>query len=91
MVAGSFLTRGDWRRPATIGMYTIRPDGRDLRKAGGSGFEPAYSPDGRWIVFAAPESGYRDIYTMRADGVGLRKLTDTPGDRERLPRWQPAR
>jgi TolB protein len=83
------FTRGDWRQPAAMGVYTIRPDGRDLRRVGGSGFEPGYSPDGRSIVFAGPASDQRDIYAMRADGTRLARITDTPGIQERLPRWQP--
>ena len=36
---------------------------------------PSWSPDGRTIAF----TGVGGIYTVHADGTGLRKLTRSPG------------
>jgi dipeptidyl-peptidase-4 len=39
---------------------------------------PTWSPDSRWIAFRWNDSGwpFRDVYVVRADGTGLRRLTD---------------
>jgi TolB protein len=36
---------------------------------------PAWSPDGRWIVFEADIASFRDLYRIRPDGTGLTRLT----------------
>lgn len=47
--------------------------------------ECAFSPDGKWIVFASNREPNAkgdpdvDLYVMRADGSGVVKLTTTPG------------
>ena len=52
---------------------------------GGNNASPAYSPDGRYIVFnSLRNSGQADLYIMRADGHSMRRLTDNPE-----PDWQP--
>ena len=50
--------------------------------------EPAWSPDGRRIAFASKRSGNFDLYVMRVDGTGTRRLTSTPAD-ETQPTWSP--
>ena len=49
--------------------------------------DPAWSPDGKWIVFAAdPDNdGNLDLYVMNADGSNSRFLTYLGGQ----PRWSP--
>jgi len=39
---------------------------------------PAWSPDGDWIAFASNHEGNYDIYLIRPDGSGLRRLTQSP-------------
>ncbi|MFH1186372.1 MAG: hypothetical protein V1755_15275 [Chloroflexota bacterium] len=52
---------------------------------GGNNASPAYSPDGRHIVFnSLRNGGQADLYIMRADGHSTRRLTDHPE-----PDWQP--
>jgi hypothetical protein len=66
-----------------------------LRRAG----EPVYSPDGtrlallRWRPLRRRD-GTRtessDLFTVRADGSGLRQLTDTRYQDEAYPSWDPS-
>lgn len=47
--------------------------------------ECAFSPDGKWIVFASnrdqitDDSSGIDLYVMKSDGTGVARLTKTPG------------
>ncbi len=65
-------------------VFTVRPDGSHLtnvtRLQGGAvnAANPAWSPDGKRIVFVRIPSGplgYADIFTMNADGSDIRQLT----------------
>jgi TolB protein len=47
---------------------------------------PDWSPNGSRIVFESTRDGKYAIYTIRADGSDLRKLTDGEADDEQ-PRW----
>jgi TolB protein len=49
---------------------------------------PEWSPDGNQIAFARSFRGRQDIYTIRADGTGLRRLTKDSG-RFSWPTWSP--
>ena len=71
----SMTAQGTMRRLLTPG-----------RKA--SGRSPAYSPNGRRIVFV---SSFRqsDLWTMRSDGSHKHRLTRTPGVDETDPAWSP--
>lgn len=48
----------------------------------------AVSPDGNWIAYNAFAGGNEDLFLVRMDGTGLRRLTDDP-DRDRGPNWRP--
>jgi Tol biopolymer transport system component len=50
--------------------------------------EPAWSPDGRLIAFVSRRDGRSHIYVIRADGTGLRRLTDSAPD-DSSPTWSP--
>lgn len=76
-----------WRRDSRLGaIYTIRPDGSDLRKIRARPYEEysqfSWSPDGAWLVFVAtnhfltmlPEERY-EIYRVRFDGLDSRRVT----------------
>ena len=60
------------------------------RPNGGRGddLEPNWRADGQLIVFASNRGGNFDLYTIKADGSGLRQITRTPFD-ERDPQWSP--
>ena len=77
-------------------IWVLGVDGRDARTLvrWPSGKEvverdPSWSPDGRWIAFAArlDEQGF-DLYLVEARGGAPRRLTATAGD-ERWPSWTP--
>ena len=52
--------------------------------------DPAWSPDGTRIVFASDLDGNYDLYTIRADGYGLTRLTKTAAPIQNLePDWSP--
>ena len=46
---------------------------------------PAWSPDGRTIVFVSWRDGNGEVYAMDADGSGPRNLTQDPANEVRLP------
>jgi Tol biopolymer transport system component len=50
--------------------------------------DPAWSPDGRTIAFVSRRDGRSHIYVMRADGTGLRRVTDSRANDE-SPTWSP--
>ena len=41
-------------------------------------YSPAYSADGKWVVFTKETAGLSDIYRIHPDGSGLERLTDDP-------------
>ncbi len=67
---------------------TIKPDGSDLRVLGGTDFEdfsPAFSPDGRLLVFA---SGDGNLYITDLNGSRPVRVTNS-GGRFSQPAWGP--
>lgn len=91
-----------YQRELTVGgdvrtaVFTMRADGsgeRRLTEPAMMAGEPAYSPDGEWIVFSTHplnlETGGRSqLYRMRPDGGGREKLTDGEA-RATQPRYSP--
>jgi Tol biopolymer transport system component len=68
---------------ANLRTGTVRDVPLSGRVLGGN--QPAWSPNGRRLAFEARS----DIYTVRLDGSGLRRITFTPG-REAEPEWSPS-
>jgi Tol biopolymer transport system component len=64
------------------------PDARCFTDIPVSALDPAWSPDGRRIVFTGLENEDQDIYVMDADGTHARNLTHRPG-RDESPTWSP--
>jgi dipeptidyl aminopeptidase/acylaminoacyl peptidase len=65
---------------------------REIVRTIDRGFEqltgPAWSPDGRRIVFSAGKGGLTDLFVVDADGRNMRQLTrDAYGDLQ--PTWSP--
>ena len=75
-------------------IYLIRTDGSNrtqLTTAPGNDFSPAWSPDGRRIVFRTTRDGDDEIYIMNADGSNQMNLSRSPSTEERSPDWSPGR
>jgi Tol biopolymer transport system component len=58
-----------------------------LLRLSGALLSPDVSPDGEWIAFRSL-GGQEDLFLVRSDGTGLRKVTDDP-HRDRGPTWSP--
>ena len=74
-------------------LYSVRPDGSDLKKLTKNKdeqvFASSFSPDSAWIVFAMTGIGeLPDLFVMRADGSDLTPLTRTKAW-ESTPDWSP--
>jgi Tol biopolymer transport system component len=54
----------------------------------GNLFTPNWSPNGRYIAFAADNGKNVDIYIIKPDGTGLQQVTDDKA-RDFLPKWSP--
>ena len=91
-------------KQTTGAIFTVNPDGTDERQvtnpaAGFVDRNPDVSPDGRRIVFERQGETMDDIFVVKADGSGLRQLTNTgfpegnclPDDGEcnTSPAWSP--
>jgi TolB protein len=61
---------------------------RNLTQNAAKDYAPAWSPDGRQIVFASDRDGRSGIYVMDADGGSVRRITEHPADDE-YPAWRP--
>jgi TolB protein len=65
-------------------VYVINRDGSGLRSVGhmafGLAFAPSWSPDGRWLAITSDRDGNGDIYIVKADGSGERRLTHSKQD-----------
>jgi Tol biopolymer transport system component len=91
---GSRIAYITWAKGAGPQLYVVNPDGTgetrltDLRSDGMGGYSPSWSPDGSTIAIEVFEDGNWNIYLARADGSGVRQLTDLPGDENR-PTWAP--
>ena len=72
-------------------LYMMNPDGSHVASLAGTtnGFLASFSPDGRWLLFAAqdtrPSNHYR-VFVMHPDGSSRRPLGDMTKSNED-PRW----
>jgi Tol biopolymer transport system component len=82
-------------------LYVMDADGSDKHALPGAspidrlsgnadGEEPAVSPDGKSIAFAATAGkDNEEIHSVRTDGSGRTRLTDIPGNDHWPPTWSP--
>jgi len=79
-------------RDSQVHIYTIDPDGTDLRPVSTDNRTvdgtPDWSPDGQRIAFSSNQSYNYQIWSMDADGSDRRMLSDVKG-RSALPKWSP--
>ena len=64
--------------PSQIQLFVSNADGtaeRPLLDSDSLDYNPAWSPDGRWIVFTSERNGSADLYRVKPDGTGLERLT----------------
>jgi TolB protein len=76
------------KRQGVTDIYVVNGDGTQLRNLTNSAAAdnwPAWSPDGKQVVFATQNGDY-DLYIVNADGTDLRALTDNTVD-DRYPQW----
>jgi Tol biopolymer transport system component len=66
--------------PTDGDVWKMRSDGTELTNLTPDSPEddgyPSFSGDGRWIVYRHGTRGHYDLYLMRQDGAGARRLTD---------------
>jgi Tol biopolymer transport system component len=74
-------------------LYVVRPDGTGQTELGldGLAYGPAWSPDGRWIIFSMflPPAAAAQIYRAWPDGTHVARVSDTPNS-EFMASWGPA-
>ena len=77
----SLLAQELWR-PTTLEIFVMNRDGSNLRQVthlAGANFAPAWTPDGKRIIFASnsrdPRGRDFDIYLVNLDGSGLEQVT----------------
>jgi len=64
-----------------LAVFVMRSNGTHVRRitpwSMRAGDHPDWSPDGRWILFRAPDNGFLDsqLYVIHPDGSGLRQVT----------------
>src|SRR4051794_880836 len=66
--------------PSQIQLFVSNADGtaeRPLLDSDSLDYNPAWSPDGQWIVFTSERRGSADLYRVKPEGTGLRPLTPT--------------
>lgn len=67
--------------PDATTIYIANVDGsgeRPLLKSDALDYDPAWSPDGKWIVFTSERDGSADLYRVKPDGGAPERLTDDP-------------
>jgi TolB protein len=79
-----------WRRPAgNYDLYVMDIATRQLVQLthdAGRNERPGWAADGRHLVFQSDRTGRREIWTMLADGSGVRQLTRGRGENY-SPSW----
>ena len=76
------LLKQELWRPTTLEIFVMDRDGSNLRQVtnlGGANFAPAWTPDGKRIIFASnahdPRGRNFDIFLVNLDGSGLEQVT----------------
>ena len=79
----AFVREGELRAGTYEAIYTMRPDGTNVRKISsgdrGSDFWPCWSPDGSQVVFAAIREEDWGLWVVNADGSSERSILGGTG------------
>ncbi|HEV7517757.1 MAG TPA: protein kinase, partial [Thermoanaerobaculia bacterium] len=81
-----------WAGSPQDDLLLVRQDGSDLRQLTNDPARdraPAWSPDGRQILFYSNRSGKYEAWTIRPDGSGLRQVTQLPRHNVYNLAWAP--
>jgi Tol biopolymer transport system component len=77
-----FASERDQTEAGYDDIYVMRPDGSDVRRLTDvKAYTPAWSPDGKHVVFSAP-----GLFVMNPDGTGVTSLPTNVGETS-LPDW----
>ena len=80
------------RQDDSTALYLMKPDGTDRRclvDTDGPDDHPAWSPDGRQLAFVGGTGDVDQVFVIRADGTGLRQVTDSPSITKEDLDWSP--
>ncbi len=69
-------------------LYVMNADGSNQVKLVEQGATPSFSPDGSRLVFTSRRDGNFEIYSARADGTDVRRLTNHAAE-DSDPAWSP--
>ena len=67
--------------PGQVGLFMASSDGSNetpLLPSGNSDYDPAWAPDGSFIVFTSDRAGSAELFLVKPDGTGLVQLTKDP-------------
>jgi dipeptidyl aminopeptidase/acylaminoacyl peptidase len=89
----AFVREADPVPAAFTGIYTMNPDGSDVKRVsssdGGSDFWPSWSPDGSRIAFAAIRKEDWGIWEVNADGSNEQPILGGAIGYVKNPVWSP--
>lgn len=75
--------------PTSNEIWLMNRDGSDQRRIpNASGWDPTWSPDGNYILFASDMQGAIQLFRIRLNGSELQKVSDLPAIRGRSD-WSP--
>ncbi|HRQ25211.1 MAG TPA: hypothetical protein PLF42_17420, partial [Anaerolineales bacterium] len=75
--------------PTSNEIWLMYRDGSNQRRIpNASGWDPTWSPDGNFILFASDMQGAIQLFRIRLDGSDLQKVSDLPAIRGRSD-WSP--
>jgi len=67
--------------------YIAKTDGSGRHIVVDGMHQPALSPDGKWLLVNGEKTDYMNMYLVKPDGSGVKKITDFIEDS--LPSWSP--
>jgi Tol biopolymer transport system component len=89
--SGNRIAVSAWDGGTQIGIATVNPDGSDfllLTDFAKNDGDPSWSPDAAFIAFDEAADGVSQIWVMKSDGTGRRKITEDAYWKS-APRWRP--